>query len=500
MPEETEEQPQQQDERPSADVEAVETEAAEAKLPESSVTVEDAGTLKKKVTISVPRQRIDAKFEEMFGELGRTAQVPGFRIGRAPRRLIEKRFGKEVTQDVRNALVGEAMGSALEGRDFKVLSEPEIALEEIELPEEGELSFSFEVEVAPEFDLPEYKGIEINRPPAQVTDERVEEALTSYRKGYGKLKPTKRAARAGDVVVADVKIAGEQIEHAVSNVELRVAPGQIEGIPLEDLSKALEGVKAAESCRMQTEVPSGHPDENWRGKQVEITLELKEVKRLELPALDEHLAEQAGFASVDELRQVVRSNLQVRAQAEQQGAMREQVCKYLLDKTGLDVPEGVAGRYASQLLARRYVGLMLEGVPREQIDRNLERLEAAAAAQATRELRLSFILGKLADAEGIEVDEAEVNARIAQMARQYKRRPERLRQEMTNEGTLDHVSSAIREEKAIARVLESAKIVDVAPEAEKARPGGAKAKAARKSRPARKKPSEKKTEPKRRAQ
>jgi len=500
MAEKTEEQPQQQDERPSTDVEAPAAEAAEAKLPESSVTVEDAGTLKKKVTISVPRERIDAKFEEMFGELGRTAQVPGFRIGRAPRRLIEKRFGKEVTQDVRNALVGEAMGSALEGRDFKVLSEPEIALEEIELPEEGELSFSFEVEVAPEFDLPDYKGLEIKRPPAEVTDEDVEEALTSYRKGYGRLKPTKRAARAGDVVVADVKIVGEQIEHAASNVELRVAPGQIQGIPLEDLSKALEGAKAGESRRMKTDVPSGHPQEDWRGKQVEISLELKEVKRLQLPALDEKLAEQAGFASVDELRQAARTNLQARAQAQQQRQMRDQVCEYLLDKTELDVPEGVAGRYASQLLARRYVGLMLQGVPREQIDQNLERLELEAAAQAGRELRLSFILGKLADAEGIEVDDGEVNARIAQMARQYKRRPERLRQEMTNEGTLDHVSSAIREEKAIGKVLESAKIVDVAPEAAKPPPSGAKAKAGGKSAPARKKSTKKKTEPKRRAQ
>jgi trigger factor len=493
MVEETQDQGEQEQVDPAARAAegSGETEAAETHLPENKLTVEDAGTLKKKVTVQVPRERVDAKFDEMFGELRQSAAVPGFRVGRAPRRLIEKRFGKEVAEDVRNALVGEAVGSALEKQDLKVIGQPDIKLDEIKLPEEGEFSFDFEVEVAPDFELPEYKGIEIRRPPAEVTDERVEEALTSYLRSAGRLRPTDSAAEAGDVVVANISITGDGVEHSLRNSELRVAPAQVEGIPLEDLPQALLGSKAGQSASLKAKVPSAHPNEAWRDKEVTISFELQEVKRLELPELDEELARQAGFASVEELRQAVAANLQSRLAAEQQRAMRDQVCAHLLENASFDVPEGVASRHAARLLARRYVDLMLRGVPREQIEQNMEQLEAAAGEQATRDLKLTFVLSKLAEAEGVEVEDGEVNARIAQIARQQKRRPERFRQELTNEGTLDHLVTAIREEKAIEKVLASAKIADAAegdePAEAKAPQAKAKRAAPRKKKPARKK-------------
>ncbi len=131
-------------------------------LPKNTVEVEDVAALKKKVAVTVPRGRIDAKMNEMFGELRTTAQVPGFRVGRAPQRLVEKRFGKEVAQDVRNALVGESIGSAIEDAELKTLGEPNIDLDTIELPDSGDMTFSFEVEIEPQFDLPDTGGIKVN--------------------------------------------------------------------------------------------------------------------------------------------------------------------------------------------------------------------------------------------------------------------------------------------------------------------------------------------------
>ena len=114
-------------------------------LPKCGVAVEDAGTLKKKVTVTVPRERIDAKFDELYGELGHSAQIPGFRIGHAPRRLVEKRFGREVGKDVRNGIIGESIGQALEQAELSTLGEPDLDLEAIELPDDGDLAYSFEV-------------------------------------------------------------------------------------------------------------------------------------------------------------------------------------------------------------------------------------------------------------------------------------------------------------------------------------------------------------------
>ncbi|MDY7009208.1 MAG: trigger factor [Planctomycetota bacterium] len=470
MTEETKNAPEQDpavNDNVAADVISETAESEESKLPDNTVTVEDAGTLRKKVTVQVNRQRIDAKFSEMFGELGRTAQVPGFRIGRAPRRLIEKRFGKDVADDVRNSLVGEAIGDALDKAEFKTIGEPEIKLEEIELPEKDEMTFSFEVEVAPEFDLPDYKGIEIKRPVIEVNDERIDEFLTSFRHRYGRFKPTDTPAQAGDVVVADVSITGDNIDFEQSNLELRVAPAQVEGIILEDLEKTLTGNKTGDKPSVKATVPAGHPNEDWREKEVTATFDIREVKRLELPELNDDFAQQAGFDSIYEMRQAVSERLESGVIIEQRRAMRNQVCDFLSKNVSFDLPEGLARRYASRLLMRRAVELMDSGVPKDRIDQNLQELQAAAEERAEGELKLSFILGKLADAEDIEVDDGEINARIAQMAAQYNRRPERLRQEMTKEGTLDQLATAIREEKAIEKVLEQANIIDAEKEGDK---------------------------------
>lgn len=456
---ETREQPAE-----STPDEAVEAQTPDDGLAPNQVTVEDAGTLRKKVTIEVPRERIDAKFDEMFGELGRTAQVPGFRIGRAPKRLIEKRFGKEVSEDVRNALVGDAMGSALEDEKLKVLGQPEIKLEEIELPDDGAMSFSLEVEIEPEFDLPNYKGIEVARSKVEITDEHVEQAVQRMLAPMGKLKPIDAKSQPGDVLEADVKIACAGDVSDLTNVEVRVAPGQVEGIPLEDLAEAAAGKKSGETFTVKTKVPAGHPNERWRDKDVDIQFEVKDVKRLELPELTDELASNAGFGSPDELREAARRSMGARLEAEKQQSMRDQVCKFLLDKASFDLPEGVTARHTQRVLQRRYVEMMMRGVGREEIERNMEQLEAQAAEQAAGGLKLSFILGKLAEAEGVEVDEGEINARIAQIARSQKRRPERLRSELDSEGRLNQLTSSILEEKAIDKVLAQAKIVDAKPE------------------------------------
>jgi hypothetical protein len=257
-----------------------------------------------------------------------------------------------------------------------------------------------------------------------------------------------------------VTVAGEQIQHRRPNLELRVAPAQVDGILLEDLPKVLTGRRAGEAIRTATRVPAGHPRPEWQNKEVTVSLEIKEVKRLEVPPADDALARRLGYGSLEELSEGVRANLQRRLAEQQRAAMHEQVCRYLMERAALDLPEGAASRLGERALARRYVDLLHRGVPREEIEGNLERLQAVADQQARSELKLALILAKVCEAEKIELDEGEVNARIAEIARRYNRRPERLRQEMDQEGRLDDLKTFLREEKAIERILESASISD----------------------------------------
>ncbi len=441
--------------------ESVDTENAQGdNLPENQVDVEDAGTLKKKVTVTVPRASIDAKIDEMFGELATSAQVPGFRVGRAPRRLLEKRFGKEVGEDVRNAIIGESLGSAIEQADLKTMGEPDLDLDDIELPETGDMSFSFEVEIQPEFDLPKTEGIDVTREIFEVDNERVDEYIGNIREGQARYEKTDEAAKEGDAIVAHATIKGEDIDEDIPQANLRVAASMLEGIPLPDLGKELKGKAEGDEVTLSKTISENHSNEDWQGKDVEITLKINEVHHRIVPELNEEFATQAGFDSLEEFREFVANRLKARVDMEIQKSLRDQICQYLLENTEFDLPEGVVARHTQRVVQRRFVELLQRGVPRERIEENLAELQAAAEEEATANLKLSFILGKVADEQDIEVSDAEINSRVAQMAAQYGRRPERLRQELAADGSLEQVAISLREEKALDKLLEDAKITD----------------------------------------
>ena len=458
----------------------------EDNLPKNIVEVEDVGKLKKKVAVTVLRGRIDAKLDEMFGELRTTAQVPGFRIGRVPRRLVEKRFGKEVAQDVRNSLVGESIGSAIEEAELKTLGEPNIDLDAIELPDSGDMTFSFEVEIQPQFDLPEVGGIEVKKESTEVNEERTDEYIQSLQESQARYEKTDAAAQEGDSILAAAKITGEDITWENPRVPLRVAPGIIQGIPLVELGDELPGKKTGDTVTLKTTVNQAHPKEEWRGKELTIELTIHEVSLRILPDINDEFVSARGFDSLKEFRTFVAAQLEQRVQQEVHNSMRNQICQYLLDHTEFELPEELVVRHTQRAIQRQYIELLQAGVTREKIDENLVRLQAAAEQKTQRDLKLSFILGKIADEQDIDVNEGEINARVAQIAAANNRRPERVRQELAADGTIEQVGVAIREEKTLDILLKEAKVAEAPAEEEvkeekKAKPKKAAKKTAKKT-------------------
>jgi trigger factor len=436
--------------------------ALEDDLPSNQVNVEDAGTLKKRITVTVPRVRIDSKRDEMFGELSESAQVPGFRVGRAPRRLLEKRFGKEVDTDVRNSLLGESIGDAIEQSDLRTLGEPDIDLEAIEVPDAGDMEFSFEVEVFPEFELPPLEGIAVEKPKLEVTDERIDEHLRQIAESRAKFEPSDEPAEPGDMVVAAADIRGEEIEDVHRpGLTLRVGAGQIEGIPLVDLGKELTGSKAGDIVSMKVTVPGAHPNEDWQGKEVTVEVTLSEVRKRRVPEIDEETAESLGFDSLKELREYVGEQMSQRIESEAQQAMRRQIEDYLVENVEMEIPEGIANRHATRILQRRYVEMLRSGMPRERVDEQMTELQAQATEAARDQLKRQFVLTKIAEQRDLTVSEGEVNAAVAQMASMYGRRPERFRQELAADGTLEQLSDSMLQDKVLDQLLQSATVSEV---------------------------------------
>ncbi len=450
-------------------------------LPPFTFEAADADTLKKTVTITVPEARIDAKRNELYGELGQSAQVPGFRIGRAPRRLIEKRFGKEVAQDVRNGLIGDALGYVGEEAEFRTIGEPDLELDDIDLPDRGDMVFSFSVEVAPEFDLPELKGIAVEKVAMDVTPERVDEYIDHMRQQQPKFEESSEGAAAErDIVIADTKVTVEGIETAVesSDTPIRVAVGQVEGLPLLELGKELTGKTVGDTVSLTVDVPEAHPNEEWRGKAATVEITVTRLRRRILPEIGDEYAESMGFESMDEMKQFVGKQMESQVVTETQRAMRDQVGQYLIDNTDFDLPPAMAARHAARTLQRRYVDLMYQGVPRDQIEEHLTELQAAAETEAARDLKLQFIVGQIAQADDIEADEGEINSRIADIAARNNRRPERVRHELEQDGSIGQIESQIIEEKVFDTLIEDAAVTEISREEAQARRAAEQAAAA----------------------
>jgi trigger factor len=437
-----------------------------------NVKVEDLGPATKKISIEIPEDRIQKRVKEQFKEIRSQAAIPGFRPGHAPQKLIEKKFATDVKDQVRRTLVSESYEQALEKNNLSVLGEPEFEnAENIQLPDAGPMSFSFTVEVQPEFTIPDLNGVKVKRPKIDVKDENVDQAMQNLREQQGSLMPVEdRGVQEKDYLLADVhvKADGNVLGHQ-HDAQIVARPGRIGGIQVDDLDKQLEGMKPGETRTIKAKAPDTHANEALRGKDVEIEVALKDLKHLELAEINQAFLDDLGFKDEAELRDALKEQMVERIGYDVQQALREQVSKHLLDSIHFDLPAKLSSKQADRVVNRRAMDLMMRGMSREQIEGNIERLRAGADEEAARELKLFFILQKLSQDLGVEVDEAELNGRIAMLAAQRGRRPEKLKQDMAKDGTLANLFLQMREQKAIDKVLETATIeeVDVAAEGEK---------------------------------
>lgn len=497
--------------------EAEKPEALKEKLKEViSVQNAEAGVLRRTLTITVPEESLRAEFEKEFDELASDAIVPGFRKGRAPRRLIEKRFGRDVGSQVQTRLLSNAYLAAIEKEDLKVLGDPLVwvrpkakgdgagesperlldmdkALEHFELPREGDFSFRCEVELRPEITLPDLEGIPVEKPSLKIDDDDVDEQINRIRARRGTLAPVAEGEKIeeDDLTICDVKISvdGKEVK-TLENFPVAVRAQVIEGAVLSDLGDKFAGKKVGATVTAEGELPQDYEVESLRGRKAAFEFRINEVKRLSLPELDRNFLEAQGFDSEDEFRTFVKSSMERQLDDEIRRGMLNQVRRYLLDHIKMDLPEGLSSRQAERTAMRRMIELQRQGVPMEEINKHVDELRTGAREQAINDLKLFFIMEQIAEKFDVKVSEEEINDQIAAMARVYNQRFDRVRDDLLKHDGLTTLYLEIRDEKCLNRLLESAKVTEVA--------GPEKKPAARKSSGAKKAPASaasKKAEP-----
>jgi trigger factor len=443
------------------------------------IKIEDAGPATKKVSIEVPQEVIASKLEKQFTQLRREAALPGFRPGHAPRKLIEKRFHTDVRDQVKRTLISESYEQAIAKNSLSVIGEPHFDnADSIELPETGSLTYSFEVEVQPDINLPPLTGLAVKKPKVEVKDEHVDQAMLNLRQQQGILVPVEdRGVEAGDYLTADIhlKVDGNVVSHQ-HDAQVIAKPGRFAGIQIDDLDVKLQGQKPGEKREFIVTGPDNHAVEQIRGKEVVVEVNLKDIKKLELAELDQAFLDGLGFADEAELRDALHEQMLERVDYDVKQSMRDQINNYLLQNVYIDLPSKLSDRQADRVLQRRRIDMLMRGLPEDQVDARIESLRGGIREEAVRDLKLFFILQKIAGDFNVEVDEAELNGRIALLAAQSGKRPEKLKQEMTADGSLLSMYVQMREQKAIDEILKSAKVEEVDVDAVKEdKPAGAAA-------------------------
>ncbi len=437
----------------------------------NKVSVEDAGPCRKRISVEVPSDVVDSKLGDSLDALMHEAALPGFRKGRAPRRLLEKRFGPAVRDETKRQLMSGAYAEAVEANELKVIGEPTAeGFEESELEEGKPYTFSVEVEVMPDFELPGLEGIKILKPSAEAPTGLVDEEIEKLCINEGSLEE-QDSPEPGDyltghgVMKADVK-GEEKVFHDIQGAVIRVpekkdeGKGMILGVVVEDFEKQLGKPKPGETVTIKVKGPEGHEIEDVRGADLEVTFDVERVDRI-IPAPLTDVIAKFGLDSEDQLRQGIEARVQERAVEQQHAVMRQQVAKFLGENTEFDLPQRLTAQQAYRNFERRRMELMSRGVDQQEIEEHIAELRQASGAEAARELKLFFIMNKAAEQLQVGIEEAEVNGRIAQMAAERGERPEKLRQELISSGRVNMLVQQVREQKTMDAIVAQAEIEEV---------------------------------------
>jgi trigger factor len=438
---------------------------------ELQVGLKEIGVLRKELTVTVPAAIIASHIEFNYKELMHDAFVPGFRKGRAPRRLIEKRYGHDVRESLTTSVVGQAYYAALEKEKLDVLGDPlfsiptdagtklvdfDEALQHLKLPESGDFSYVCEIETKPKFELPELKGIPIKTPKIEVTDAMIAEQLLQRRKMRGRFEPASDAAEPHDQIIADVilSVDGQEVKRE-DNVTVGVRPARLDNVPLMNLGEVLAGAKPGDTRATDCKIPDDYERPELRGKDGRFEFKIHELKRLVPEDLSDFLKAWSFEGEADALK-YFREQLEAETGDLAERAKKAQVEDYLLKSTQLDLPEHFSSRQIDRAVVRHIIEMQQQGVPDSDIEARIDALRTSAKEQVARDLKLTFLLEKVAEALNLEVTDEEVNTEIARMSQLYNKRFDRVRDDLQNRGLLSHLIVQIRENKCIAHLADQA--------------------------------------------
>jgi trigger factor len=420
--------------------------------------------------VEIESQDVDAAFESMIKDFQRHSALPGFRPGKAPRDMIAKRYEKDIQDEVKKKLIPDAYRKAVDEQKLDVVGYPDI--EEIQFGRGQALQFAATIETAPEFQLPEYKGLPVKLDTATVTDEDVARAIDLLRGRQVDYKTVDRPAQTGDVAV--VNYTGTTNGMPITDIA-PTAKGLTEQknfwINLDQSSfipgfgDQLLGAKAGEKRTVNVDFPADFVTPQLANQKGVYEVEVVEVKERVLPALDEAFAKSYGAEDLEKLRAGVRTDLENELNYKKSRSLRNQVVQQLLSRVSFELPESVVARETRNVVYDIVHENQKRGVPKETIEKEKEQIYSAAADSAKARVKVNFILQKIAEKEDIKVSQEEVAQRIQHLAASYNIPPDQFVKDLQKRNGVVEIYDQVASEKTLEFLEKNALVADIVPEA-----------------------------------
>lgn len=412
-------------------------------------SVEKLSATRTKLTIEVPFEELKPEFDKAYATLAQQVNMPGFRKGKVPAKILEARLGRGVVLDqVINEMLPSRYSQAVEENDVKALGQPEIEISELE--DGKHITFTAEVDVRPEIEVPDFSAISVEVAPLKADDEAIDAELKNLQARFGTLKPADRAVKKGDFVSIDLSatIDGETVDEATTEgLSHEVGNDSL----IEGLDDALVGMKEGEESTFTSKLVAGeHADEA-----AEVTVKLGSVKERELPELDDDFAQLASeFDTLDELKESLKGQVEQQLKNTQAGEIRDKVLAEALEQTEFELPEGVVKEQVDaqiQQIIQQFGGdeKVFESMLAAQ-DMTREKFEEDARSSAEDSVRTQLFLDAVADKEQPEVSQEELMDHIAFTANQYGMDPNQFIMQLQQAGQLGSLFADVRRGKALA--------------------------------------------------
>lgn len=419
----------------------------------------DTATCKKELVIEIPAEVVRQEAETAAAKYARVARIPGFRPGHAPTALVRRRYRDDIRSEVVQSLLPRFLESAVKEQKWSVVGRPRF--EDVKFEDDQPLICKATFEIFPEFELKPHQGLEVEEDPPTVTEVDVEKALEELRQHAATFEVvTDRPAADEDYVTLNYR--GRDLKVPESQpVEARDAVVHLGGKgTVAAFTENLRGAKPGEVREFQVTYPEDYPQKSLAGKTLSYRVEVQSIKKEVVPAADDELAKSVSECStLEELRAKLQQDLTELAKRRAEMAAKEKLVQTLLQLHEFPVPEVMVEAQLDRKLERTLAQLMAQGIDPRQADVDWHKVREEARPHAEKEVRAALLLGKIADAENLEVSEEEVDETVRQMAQERHEAPAALKTRLTREGEIDRISSTRRNQKALDFIYRNAKII-----------------------------------------